>query len=67
LGFFNVLAMAAPCAARETRASLSGTITDTSGSVITGAQLPMVNIQTQVAFSGETNQLDTSLPPTKTD
>ncbi|MCU1263166.1 MAG: Outer rane receptor for ferrienterochelin and colicin [Bryobacterales bacterium] len=45
------------CAAQETRASLSGTITDSSGSVVAGAQLRLVNTQTQVAFTAASNQL----------
>jgi hypothetical protein len=49
--------LAAPAAfAQETRATLSGTATDPSGSVVNGAKIRLVNRDTDVAFDATTNQ-----------
>src|SRR5215831_2095157 len=40
---------------QETRATLSGTITDPSGSAVTGANLVLVNVETGVENRTETN------------
>src|SRR6266568_575161 len=43
--------------AQETRATLSGTVTDSSGSVVAGAALVLANIETGVENRTETNSL----------
>ena len=45
-----------PVAAQETRATLSGTMMDPSGSSVSGAKLHLVNVETGGDFSTETNQ-----------
>src|SRR4051794_27450266 len=49
-----VLALA-PVLAQETRASLSGIVTDTSGSVVPGAAMALTNLDTGVALSTVSN------------
>ena len=44
-----------PVLAQEARATLSGTVTDTSGSAIPGAQVRITNIETDVSFTADTN------------
>ncbi len=56
-GLLAMLILIAPCAAQETRATLSGTITDNTGAVVAGAQIRLLNTQTQVALKAETNQV----------
>ena len=51
----TLTALTTPIFAQESRASLSGTITDPSGSAITGARLTLTNIDTAVAFTAERN------------
>jgi hypothetical protein len=43
--------------AQETRATLSGTITDPSGAALTAAQVSLMNIETAARFTAETNTL----------
>jgi hypothetical protein len=57
LGSLVALFLTASCVAQETRASLSGTITDNSGSVVIGARIRLVNTQTQIPYSAESNDL----------
>jgi hypothetical protein len=54
--FVATLLTLTPIAAQESRATLSGTITDPSGSAIVGARLNLVNIETSTASTVETNQ-----------
>ena len=44
-----------PCFGQESRATLTGTVTDPTGSSIAGAKLTLVNVDTAVAFKAETN------------
>ncbi len=46
---------ALPGVAQETRATVSGTVTDSTGAVIVGASLKLTNTQTGVSFATETN------------
>ncbi|MEO7143091.1 MAG: TonB-dependent receptor, partial [Bryobacteraceae bacterium] len=48
---------AIPALAQETRATLSGTVTDPSGSAMAGAELHLVNRDTGVVFTAQSNQL----------
>src|SRR5579871_6971501 len=48
---------AAPCLAQEVRATLSGTITDSTGSAVPNAQVRLTNIETGTAFSAVSNEL----------
>ena len=48
---------AAPCLAQEARATLNGTITDSSGSAIVGAQVRITNADTGIALSTVTNDV----------
>ncbi|MCX6633876.1 MAG: carboxypeptidase-like regulatory domain-containing protein [Acidobacteria bacterium] len=43
------------CIAQETRATISGTVTDSSGAVAVGATLKLTNVDTGVSFTTETN------------
>ena len=52
-GFFIVTSLAV---AQETRASLRGTVTDTSGSIVPGAAMQLTNIETGVVSSAATNE-----------
>src|SRR5512138_2311003 len=55
-----VLLLAVPIStlvAQESRATLSGTITDPSGSSIAGAKLSLVSVDTAATFTAETNAL----------
>src|SRR3954453_20930510 len=56
LSAFAIL-LPARAIAQETRATLSGTITDSSGSVVVGATLVLANVQTAVENRTETNAL----------
>ena len=47
----------APVAAQETRATLSGTITDQSGAAVPNATLHLINVETSVEATTESNQL----------
>ena len=49
--------LSSPALAQETRATLSGTITDQSGAPVANATLKLVNIDTSVEITGESNQL----------
>ena len=51
------LAMLSPVYAQETRATLSGTIIDPSGSAVTGAHVSLINVETANRSAAETNQL----------
>src|SRR5262245_52079902 len=51
-----LFALAFSAAAQETRASLTGTITDASGSVVAGATVKLMNTGTSAAFTTTTNQ-----------
>lgn len=42
-------------AAQETRGTISGTVTDSSGAAVMGASVTLVNVGTAATFSGETN------------
>lgn len=46
-----------PVAAQESRATISGTITDPSGSAIAGARITAVNVDTAAPVTAETNSL----------
>src|ERR1039458_8869808 len=48
---------AAPALAQEARSTLSGTITDASGSALVGAQVLIVNTDTGVRMSAATNDV----------
>src|ERR1035441_2747625 len=56
--FVCLLCLTAPVAlrAQEVRASLSGTVTDSSGALVVGAGLTLQNEQTGVRFTATTNQ-----------
>ena len=41
--------------AQETRATISGTVTDSTGAVVMGAALKVTNVETGVSFTAETN------------
>ena len=56
LAAINLL-LAAPCLAQEARATLSGTITDPSGSAIVGARVHITNLATGVALSAQSNEV----------
>src|SRR5919202_1519185 len=49
--------LAVPSRAQETRASLSGTITDQSGAPVSDATLRLVNVDTSVEITAQSNQL----------
>jgi hypothetical protein len=51
------LSLTAASFAQETRASVAGTVTDPSGSVVVAAKLILANIETGVAFETTTNQV----------
>ena len=51
------LLAAAPCLAQEARATLSGTITDPSGSAMVGARVHIANLETGVALSTQSNEV----------
>ncbi|HKA01046.1 MAG TPA: carboxypeptidase-like regulatory domain-containing protein [Candidatus Solibacter sp.] len=53
---FALSALAGPSTAQETRASLSGIVTDVSGSVVPGAVLQLTNEQTGVVSSTVANE-----------
>ena len=46
-----------PAVAQETRATLSGTITDQSGAPVSNATLRLVNVDTSVEITAQSNQL----------
>jgi ankyrin repeat protein len=48
-------AVVKPASSRESRASLSGVITDPHGAVIAGASVTLVNAETKVAFNSTTS------------
>src|SRR5437660_10075174 len=52
-----LLVLAAISLAQETRATLSGTITDQSGAAVTGATLHLVNVDTSVEATTQSNQV----------
>jgi Carboxypeptidase regulatory-like domain/TonB-dependent Receptor Plug Domain len=45
------------CFGQEARATLSGIVTDSSGSAISSAQLPLLNTETGVILSAQSNQI----------
>jgi hypothetical protein len=49
--------VAAPCLAQEVRATLSGTITDSTGSAVPNAQVRLTNIETGTGFNAVSNEL----------
>ncbi|MCX6635693.1 MAG: carboxypeptidase-like regulatory domain-containing protein [Acidobacteria bacterium] len=49
------LLLTASAVGQETRATLSGTITDPSGAAVAGAKLHLVNADTGVDFTAESN------------
>jgi hypothetical protein len=51
------LLAAAPCLAQEARATISGTITDSSGSAMVGARVHITNLETSVALSAQSNEV----------
>ena len=61
ISFVCLLCLTAPVAlrAQEVRASLSGTVTDSSGALVAGAGLTLQNEQTGVRFTATTNQTGT--------
>jgi hypothetical protein len=52
-----ILTAVAPLAAQETRARLSGVVTDSSGSVISGAKAQLTGTDTGVTFEATTNEV----------
>ena len=52
----GVISLATILPAQETRASLSGTVTDSSGSVIQGATLALTNAETGVVLNAASNE-----------
>ena len=52
----GVAILSPPSLAQESRGSLSGTVTDATGAVVTGAPLRLANIDTGVVFSATTNE-----------
>lgn len=46
-----------PCMAQEARATLSGTITDPSGSTMVGAQVRITNLETGIVLSAVSNEV----------
>src|SRR5438105_2636611 len=52
-----ILTVSTPCLAQEARATLSGTITDPSGSSIIGAQVRITNLETGIALSAQSNEV----------
>ena len=55
--FAALLVLAAASLAQETRATLSGTVTDQSGAAVSGATLHLVNIDTSVEATSQSNSL----------
>jgi carboxypeptidase family protein len=55
--FVAVLALAIACLGQETRATLSGTVTDQSGAAVSGATLHLVNVDTSVEATTQSNPL----------
>jgi Carboxypeptidase regulatory-like domain/TonB-dependent Receptor Plug Domain len=51
------LIVAAPCFGQEARATVSGTITDPSGSAMVGARVHITNLDTGVAQSAQSNEV----------
>src|SRR5258707_9969457 len=49
--------LASPCVAQEARATLSGTITDSSGSAMVSARVHITNIETGIALSAQSNEV----------
>ena len=54
--FPALLSMGAPCLAQEVRATLSGTVTDSSGSAVPNAQVRLTNIETGTGFAAVSNE-----------
>lgn len=54
---FTIIAAAAPLSAQETRATLSGIVSDPSGSVIAGAKVKLAGADTGVTFEATTNEV----------
>ena len=57
LGLVVLGMTAAPCVAQEARSTLSGTITDHSGSAVVGAQVHITNSDTGVVLSAVANEV----------
>jgi hypothetical protein len=55
LGLSLVLGLSAPALAQVVEATLSGTLTDSSGAVIPEGQVRVVNVSTNVSSTGKTN------------
>jgi len=55
--FAAALLLVVPVFAQETRATLSGTITDPSGSAVAGANLALINVETGVESKTASNQV----------
>ncbi len=51
-----VTILSPPSLAQESRGSLSGTVTDATGAVVTGAPLGLANVETGVVISATTNE-----------
>jgi hypothetical protein len=51
------LVAVSPCFGQEARATLSGTITDPSGSAMVGARVHITNLETGVALSAQSNEV----------
>ena len=52
-----ILLAAAPCLAQEARATISGTITDPSGSALVGARVHITNLETGIVLSAVSNEV----------
>src|SRR5262245_21142776 len=52
----SILLLPAALLAQETRASLSGTITDATGAVVVSATVRLTNVDTSVAFTTTSNE-----------
>lgn len=51
------IAVTSSIRAQETRATLSGTVTDTSGAAVAGAQVSLINVGTAIRFTAASNAL----------
>ncbi|MBI4875402.1 MAG: TonB-dependent receptor [Acidobacteria bacterium] len=51
------LSLATLCLAQESRASIAGTVTDPSGSVVAAAKLQLTNVETGVSFGAASNDV----------
>lgn len=55
--FVALLALTMASLGQETRATLSGTVTDQSGAAVSGATLHLVNVDTSIEATTQSNPL----------